>query len=696
MPNAGKAMECDLEGYVRVAAATPSTRVAGCMYNAERILELMEKAVREEVRLLCLPELCLTGYTCGDLFLQDTLLRGAEEALAFLVEKSADFPLLVVAGTPFAHGGKLFNTAAVFCGGKLLGLVPKTHLPNYSEFYELRHFSPAPRETAVARFAGQDVPLGTRLLFRHGGSRVPGFCPADFCVAVEICEDLWIPVPPSSLHAMAGATVIVNPSASDEVVGKPAYRRALAAGQSARLVCGYVYADAGRGESSTDMVFAGHNFICENGEVLAESPPFGDAWAATELDLHALEYDRRRLNTFGSATFGAETLGSETLGSATLGCAPASSYTVVPFSLGSGPRAVDPQAVDPRAADPNVSDPSVSVLTRAVDPHTFVPKDPREKDARCEAILDMQSAGLEKRLEHTRARTAVLGISGGLDSGLALLVTVRAMKRLGRPLSDIIAATMPCFGTTARTKSNARRLSEVLGVDCREIDIAEFVRAHLRGIGHPEDAQDVVYENAQARVRTLILMDLANQTGGIVVGTGDLSELALGWATYNGDHMSMYGVNSGVPKTLVRHIVRHAADTAAKGSPLREVLEDILATPVSPELLPPSGNEIRQQTEDLVGPYELHDFFLYHAVRWGRSPAKIYALSCAAFGGAYAPEVVLKWLKVFYRRFFSQQFKRSCIPDGPKIGSVSLSPRSDWRMPSDASCEAWMKELPEA
>ncbi|MDR2175845.1 MAG: NAD(+) synthase [Synergistaceae bacterium] len=659
-----------LSGYVRVAAATPCIRVADCAYNAGRILALMEKAVREEVRLLCLPELCLTGYTCGDLFLQDTLLRGAEEALAFLVEKSADFPLLVVAGTPFVHGGKLFNTAAVFGGGELLGLVPKTHLPNYNEFYELRHFSPAPadfpllKETCTVRFAGRDVPLGTRLLFRYdpGSGSGPrsgsGSAGSGFCVAVEICEDLWIPVPPSSFHAMAGASIIVNPSASDEVVGKPAYRRALVAAQSARLVCGYVYADAGRGESSTDMVFAGHNFICENGEVLAESPPFGDGWAATEIDLYALEYDRRRLNTFE--------------------CAPAlaSTYTVVPFSLGRG-----------------VETPWVETLTRPIEPHPFVPKDAREKRARCEAILDMQSAGLEKRLEHARARTAVLGISGGLDSCLALLVTVRAMKRLGRPLSDICAATMPCFGTTARTKTNARRLSEALGVDCREIDITESVRAHLRDIGHSEDVQDVVYENAQARVRTLTLMDLANRTGGIVVGTGDLSELALGWATYNGDHMSMYGVNAGVPKTLVRHIVQHAAETAAENPFLREVLEDILATPVSPELLPSSGDDIRQQTEDLVGPYELHDFFLYHAVRWGRSPAKIHALSLAAFAGTYGPETVLKWLEVFYRRFFAQQFKRSCLPDGPKIGSVSLSPRSDWRMPSDASCEAWLKEL---
>ncbi|MDR2178815.1 MAG: NAD(+) synthase [Synergistaceae bacterium] len=633
-----------LEGYVRVAAATPAIRVADCMYNAGQILALMERAREEKVRLLCLPELCLTGYTCGDLFLQDTLIRSAMEALAHLVEKSAEFPMLVVAGTPFPHAGTLFNTAAVFGGGKLLGLVPKTCLPNYNEFYELRHFSPSPEETHSALFEGREVPLGTRLLFRHDSG---------FSVAVEICEDLWVPVPPSSYHALAGASIIVNPSASDEVVGKASYRRALAASQSARLVCGYVYVDAGRGESSTDMVFSGHNFVCENGEVLSESPPFGDGWAATEIDLHALEYDRRRINTFKSA-------------------APwDASYTVIPFSLDTG----------------------ISALSRRVDPHPFVPKDAREKNARCEIILDMQAAGLAKRLEHARARTAVLGISGGLDSCLALLVSVRTMKKLGRPLSDVIAVTMPCFGTTERTKSNARRLSETLGVGCREIDITESVRSHLRDIGQSEETRDVVYENAQARVRMLTLMDLANKTGGIVVGTGDLSELALGWSTYNGDHMSMYGVNAGVPKTLVRHIVQYAADTAPKTSALTEILEDILATPVSPELLPPSGNDILQQTEDLVGPYELHDFFLYHVVRWGRSPGKIYALSCAAFEKIYEPTTVLKWLKVFYRRFFSQQFKRSCIPDGPKIGSVSLSPRSDWRMPSDAACDAWLREL---
>ncbi|MDR3230303.1 MAG: NAD(+) synthase [Synergistaceae bacterium] len=638
------------DGYVRVAAATPAIRVADCLHNAERILALMERAEREQVRLLCLPELCLTGYTCGDLFLQETLLCEARKALSLLVAESSKFSLLVVAGLPLAHGGKLFNTAAVFDGGELLGFVPKSYIPNYGEFYELRHFSPAPPDTRTVRFDGHDVPLGTRVLFQCEDE-------PDFRLAVEICEDLWIPAPPSSFHAMAGATVVANPSASDEVIGKAAYRRSLVAGQSARLVCAYLYADAGNGESSTDMVFAGHNLICENGGVLSESPPFGDGWAVTEIDLRSLEYDRRRMNTFPSD---------------------ASGYAIVPFAL------------DMRLSLDGESPSGARVLHRFVDPHPFVPKDVEEKNARCEAILDMQAAGLAQRLEHVRAKTAVIGVSGGLDSCLALLVTARAFVRLDRPMSDIVAVTMPCFGTTARTKSNAWKLCERLGVDCREIDVTDSVRSHLRDIGAPEATRDVVYENAQARVRTLTLMDLANRSGGIVVGTGDLSELALGWATYNGDHMSMYGVNAGVPKTLVRHIVSHVAEITPA---LTEVLTDILATPVSPELLPPSGDEIGQHTEEIIGPYELHDFFLYHVVRRGQPPAKVFALATIAFGDAYSPDVILKWLKVFYRRFFAQQFKRSCLPDGPKIGSVSLSPRGDWRMPSDAASAAWLREL---
>ena len=631
-----------LDGYVRVAAATPHIRVADCAYNAERILSLMNRAAEDGVRLLCLPELCITGYTCGDLFLQDTLLKEAGDALSHLVGKSSEIPVITAAGVPLSHGGKLFNAAAVFGRGKLLGFVPKTYIPNYNEFYELRHFSPAPRETLTVNFRGSEVPFGVRSIFQCDRER-------SFRFAVEICEDLWVPAPPSCFHAMAGASVILNLSASDETIGKAAYRRALAAGQSARLVCGYVYADAGRGESSNDMVFAGHNFICENGEVLSESQPFEDGWAAAEIDLRAIEHDRRRINTWGADSLG---------------------YSLVSFSL----------------------DVRTSSLRRRVDPHPFVPSDENEKNRRCEAILDMQAAGVVKRVEHTAAKTAVIGISGGLDSSLALLVTARAFAKLNRPMSDIVAVTMPCFGTTSRTRSNAVRLCEAIGIKCREIRIADSVRSHLNDIGASEEVRDVVYENAQARVRTLVLMSLANQSGGIVIGTGDLSELALGWATYNGDHMSMYGVNAGVPKTLVRHIVKYVAEVTP---PLKDVLEDILATPVSPELLPPSGDDISQQTEDIVGPYELHDFFLYHVVRWGRRPSRVFAMCKLAFGGSYSPEVILKWLRVFYRRFFAQQFKRSCLPDGPKIGSVTLSPRGDWRMPSDADSAAWLKELDE-
>jgi NAD+ synthase (glutamine-hydrolysing) len=630
------------EGYVRVAAATPEIRAADCKYNASQIIRLMERASREGVGLLCLPELCIAGYTCGDLFLQKTLLTQAREALRLLVEESAGRQLLVAAGLPLAHQGKLFNVAAVFGQGRLLGFIPKSFIPNYGEFYELRHFTPAPAETSMVPFEGRDIPFGVRLLFQC--EEVPAFT-----VAAEICEDLWTPAPPSARHAMAGATVIVNLSASDETVSKPAYRRSLTAGQSARLVCGYVYADAGHGESSSDLVFSGHNLVCENGVVLAESRPFESGWAVSDMDVHALIHDRRRMNTFGACAEG---------------------YTTVPFALAAG----------------------LPALIRPIDPHPFVPHDEGEKGARCEDILSMQVAGLAQRLRHTGCKTAAVGISGGLDSCLALLVIARAYKKLDKPVADVLAVTMPCFGTTVRTKSNAHRLCQALGVTCREIDITGSVRLHLRDIGHSEENHDVVYENAQARVRTLVLMDLANQTQGLVVGTGDLSELALGWATYNGDHMSMYGVNAGVPKTLVRHIVRHVADTC--GDPaLAQVLLDILATPVSPELLPPSQGDISQRTEQLVGPYELHDFFLYHTLRWGREPSAILALAEAAFAGVYPKDDIKGWLRVFYRRFFAQQFKRNCLPDGPKIGSVSLSPRGDWRMPSDGTGTAWLDDI---
>ncbi|MCD8138168.1 MAG: NAD(+) synthase [Planctomycetaceae bacterium] len=631
-------------GFIRVAAASPAIRVADPHGNSEAIVTVMREAEAEGVQLLCLPELCLTGYTCGDLFHQRPLLRGAMDGLESIRKASERHAIVVVVGMPLSVDGKLYNTAVVVQDGRVLGVVPKTHLPGYGEFYEPRHFTPAPAATSTVALPGGDAPFGTRLLFQCDGM-------PDFCLAVEICEDLWVPNPPSVGHAMNGATIILNLSASDETVGKAGYRRELVTGQSARLLCGYVYADAGQGESSTDMVFAGHHLVGENGALLAESPPFDSRMAVAEIDLHGLAHDRRRLNTFAMNH--------------------RSDYTVIPF------------AKPPRPAE----------LRRRVDPAPFVPSNPQERSQRCEDILSIQATGLATRLHHTGGR-AVLGISGGLDSCLALLVTRRACALVGQEAGSILAVTMPCFGTTGRTKGNAIRLCEALGVDCRTIDIHDQVEAHFRAIGHDPANRDVVYENAQARIRTLHLMDLANGIGGLVVGTGDLSELALGWATYNGDHMSMYAVNAGVPKTLVRHLVRHVADTCGDEA-LRAVLVDILDTPVSPELLPPDGDDIAQKTEDLVGPYELHDFFLYHVIRRGRTPRQMFALACEAFGDKFEPEVVRCWLKVFIRRFFAQQFKRSCLPDGPKIGSVTLSPRADWRMPSDAAPDAWLREVEE-
>ena len=630
-------------GFLRCAAASPALRVADCDYNAAQILTAMRKAAECGVQLLCLPELCLTGYTCSDLFLQETLCRGAEDALRRIVQASAASPLVVLVGLPVRHNGKLYNCAAVVCGGKLLGLVPKTHLPNYSEFYEKRHFVPGMETPEPLTLAGQQTQIGTKLLFAC--QTMP-----EFVLGAEVCEDLWASVPPSCAHALAGATVVCNLSASDETVGKADYRRALVTGQSGRLLCGYVYADAGHGESTTDMTFAGHDLIAENGALLAEAAPFGSGWAATELDLDRMVQERLRNTTFTPQPGG---------------------YTVVPFTI-----------------------PPVEVpLTRAVSPTPFVPQNDAARAERCELILRIQAEGLAKRIEHTRAACAVVGISGGLDSCLALLAAVRACRVLGRDAKDIVAITMPCFGTTRRTRSNAEILCEALGVTFLEINITDTVTRHFADIGQDPATYDVTFENCQARVRTLELMDYANKHGGFVIGTGDLSELALGWATYNGDHMSMYGVNAGVPKTLVRHIVRYVADTCGD-EPLRRVLLDILDTPVSPELLPTAADgSIAQQTEQLVGPYELHDFYLYYVLRFGFGPAKIYRLAQTAFAGKYAPDVLLHWLRNFYRRFFAQQFKRSCLPDGPKVGSVTLSPRGDWRMPSDACNALWMAEL---
>ena len=635
------------DGFIKVAAGTPEIRVADCTYNAQQCLTLMRQAAEQGVKVLCLPELCLTGYTCGDLFLQESLLQGAEDALAHIIRETKDLDLVTALGVPVRYHGKLFNCAAVLCRGALLGLVPKLNLPNYTEFYEGRWFTSGRAllgSDFCIPFAGQEnVEFSPGLIFRCAD--LP-----QLCIGVEICEDLWVADTPSTRLAQGGATLILNPSASDETVCKDDYRRTLLSATSGRLVCGYVYADAGWGESSTDLIYAGHSLIAENGTILAQRR-FETGLTVTELDLEKLCHERQRMSTF-----------------------PADAPDLFPqyFRL-------------------NVAE---TTLTRPVAKNPFVPADHGDRAARCQEILTLSALGLKKRLAHTGARTAVVGLSGGLDSTLALLITARAMAMLDRPMTDILAVTMPCFGTTSRTKSNAEILAERIGTTFDTVDIGDAVKVHFRDIGQSMDDLSVTFENGQARERTQVLMDLANRTGGMVIGTGDLSELALGWATYNGDHMSMYAVNAGIPKTLVRHLVAYVADEAETRDPkLSAVLRDILDTPVSPELLPPKDGEIAQRTEELVGPYELHDFFLYYAVRWGFTPGKIYRLAQYALGDTYDNATLLRWLDNFYRRFFAQQFKRSCLPDGPKVGSVTLSPRGDWRMPSDACATLWRAQL---
>lgn len=633
-------------GYIRAAALTPQIRVADCAYNTERIKELMQSAAERKAALAVFPEMCVTGYTCGDLFLQETLIAKARESLLELVRESEKYEgMLVFAGLPFEYNCKLYNVAAAFCSGKLLGLVPKKCLPNYGEFYERRQFTPGFDECVTVRVGEFEAPMGAGLLFAC--ENMP-----QFVVGAEICEDLWTVQPPSIGLALHGATVIVNCSASNETIGKRRYRTELVSGQSARLVSGYVYASSGEGESTQDIVFGGHNIICENGSVLGQAELFSGEQIYAELDLDRLKSERRRMTTFVPAE------GND-------------GYKTVYFRT-------KIQELD---------------LQRYYDRTPFVPNDEKERNERCEEILNIQTFGLKKRLVHTRCKSAVVGISGGLDSTLALLVAARAFDACGLDRSLITCVTMPCFGTTDRTYNNAVELTRRLGCTPREIHIEKAVRQHFEDIGHDESVHDVTYENGQARERTQILMDIANQTCGMVIGTGDMSELALGWATYNGDHMSMYGVNASVPKTLVRHLVRYYADTCGQEG-LKEVLLDILDTPVSPELLPPEKDgTIAQKTEDLVGPYELHDFFMYHMLRFGVRPEKLYRLAKHAFKGAYEDEVIYKWLNTFIRRFFSQQFKRSCLPDGPKVGSVAVSPRGDLRMPSDASAELWLAEL---
>ena len=632
-------------GFVRAAAVTPDLRVADVEYNCETICRQMEGTAEGKIKIAVFPELCITGYTCGDLFFQDELLEKARDALVRIAEHSKALEGLYFVGLPLAIDGKLYNMAAAVSRGRILGLVPKIYLPNYNEFYEQRHFYSGRDLNATVELGGQQVPAGSRLIFCC--REMPALR-----LSVELCEDLWVPSPPSIGHCLAGATMIVNLSASDEITGKSRYRRELVEGQSARLVCAYLYASAGSMESTQDVVYSGHNILAENGNVLAQSQLFSEGVTAAEFDLKRIEAERRRMTSY-------ESRGGE-------------AYCRVSFSL----------------------QPEETELNRRIDPHPFVPSDKKERDLRCNEILAIQAMGLKKRLEHIGCRNAVIGISGGLDSTLALLVTARAFDLLGLDRKGILAVTMPGFGTTGRTYRNALSLIRSIGASLREVSIVNAVKVHFSDIGQDPEKHDVTYENSQARERTQILMDLANQTGGIVVGTGDLSELALGWATYNGDHMSMYAVNASVPKTLVRYLVGYFADTA-EDRKLAATLQDILNTPVSPELLPPEEGEISQKTEDLVGPYELHDFFLYHMLRCGSTPDKIFRLAKLAFRGEYTDEVLLKWLRSFYKRFFAQQFKRSCLPDGPKVGSVALSPRGDLRMPTDACAAVWLKELDE-
>jgi len=631
------------QGFIKVAAVTPKIRVADPVYNAGVICERLKEAYAKGAKLIVFPELCLTGYTCADLFLQPLLLEEAFRQLMTVVHATADMDALVMVGLPVEKDGRLYNVAAVFSRGQVLGMVPKVNIPSYAEFYEGRHFTEGNREPSEFFLEGKPVPFGADILFACEDMK-------GLVVGCEICEDLWVANPPGTDHALMGASVIANLSASNETIGKDEYRELLVKSASARLLCGYVYASAGEGESTQDLVFGGHNMIAENGTILQQVKKFQGETIYGDLDIQRILTERRRMGTFGKA--------------------PKLRYTVVPFSLKQEDTSLD----------------------RTFSNMPFVPEDEKQRNKRCEEILSIQAYGLKKRYEHTGLSAAVLGISGGLDSTLALLVTVRAFDLLGLDRKGIRAVTMPCFGTTDRTYENACRLSETLGVTLEEIDIRDAVKVHFRDIGQDIENHDVTYENGQARERTQVLMDIANRINGLVIGTGDMSELALGWATYNGDHMSMYGVNAGVPKTLVRHLVKYYSDTCGDAA-LSEVLEDVLDTPVSPELLPPVDGCIAQKTEDIVGPYELHDFFLYYMLRCGFPPAKVYRVAKLAFQGQYDPDTILKWLKNFYRRFFQQQFKRSCLPDGPKVGSVALSPRGDWRMPSDASAALWMAEV---
>ncbi len=630
------------DGFIKVAAATPKIKVADPAYNTEEILKIIDETEKNGASILVFSELTISGYTCGDLFLQQPLLTECKNQLLRIVKATENKSMLVVVGCPIVIKQKLYNCAVVISDGSILGIVPKTHLPNYSEFYELRHFTSGEGLEEDLWFGEEFgyVNVAVNQLFKC--KEIP-----ELVVACEICEDLWVPLPPSTYHAMAGATVICNPSASVETTTKESYRRSLVSNQSARLLAAYIYADAGEGESTQDVVYSGHHLICENGSVLAEAKRFTNEIIYADIDVQKLAAERRKMTSFP---------GGQT-----------DEYFEQEFSL----------------------EVKETKITRTFPKAPFVPDNQDERDKRCDEILSLQSMGLKKRLEHTNCKHAVVGISGGLDSTLAVLVTARAFDLLDIPRENLICVTMPCFGTTDRTYQNAVSLIKELGATLKEVRIEKAVRQHFADIGHDENNHDVTYENSQARERTQILMDMANQYNGMVIGTGDMSELALGWATYNGDHMSMYAVNCSVPKTLVRYLVLYYAETT-DNKKLSEVLMDVLDTPVSPELLPPVDGVISQKTEDLVGPYELHDFFLYYMLRFGFPKAKLYRMAKLTFDGVYDDETIKKWLDKFYWRFFSQQFKRSCLPDGPKVGSVAVSPRGDLRMPSDASPTAWL------
>lgn len=629
------------DGFIKVAAGTPKIRVADIKYNCDSVLGLINEAIESKVKVLVLPELCLTGYTCGDLFKQDILLAGAENSLEQILSVTADSDLLFAIGLPVKFGFKLYNCAAVCSSGEILAIVPKTNLPDYGGFNESRWFTGGSITSQPFRFAGRETYFGNNIVFPC--KEFP-----DLCIAVDISEDLWAPVPPSTALALNGATLILNPAASSETTAKAAFRREMVKSQSTRLICGYIYSDAGDGESSTDMVFAGHKLIAEFGEFIAESR-FSIGLTISELDIERLAFERRRISTFPNAD-----------------------VDIVRRSFNLALEKTD--------------------LTRIINPTPFVPLESESQSERYEEILSISALGLKKRLEHTGIEKLVIGISGGLDSTLALLISAKALDLLGLERKNILAVTMPCFGTSTQTHANANLITSLIGATLKNVDINASVRQHFFDIGHDENNRNVIYENSQARERTQVLMDLANICGGMVIGTADMSELALGWTTYNGDHMSMYNVNSGIPKTLVRHLVNFCSKTGDIPK-LSKVLKEILSTPISPELLPCEDGDISQKTEELVGPYELHDFFLYYFIRWGFQPKKILRLAECAFGGAYQREVIIKWLRVFIKRFFSHQFKRSCLPDGPKVGAVSLSPRGDLKMPSDAVSQLWLQQI---